>query len=343
VRIDQFDRYIQYLFRYIKHITVTKVINLLRIEFKLIKNDPDVIKLFPHFLYIEISNKCNLFCPLCQMGLRQTVTRENRMNLENYKELITPIKKYLFQIFLYDWGEPFLNKDIYDIILFNTRNNIGSVVSTNCNIPIDAERLIDSGLEYLIISGDGVTQEIYSKYRKGGDISKVFSNLSSLIAVRKKRKTKYPIIEWQCLVMKHNERHLSDIKKTVVKMGVDRVRFANVNFFPVEGSESVQEEWLPDNPWYRSFDSKRSQKKIDRGIRKPCHWLWRGGVVNVNGGITPCCLYDIPDWGNAFEDGFSAAWNNKIYREARERSLNNNVVKKQEIICDRCTAPFIYK
>lgn len=253
------------------------------------------------------------------------------------------MKEYLFQVLLYDWGEPFLNRDIYDIIHYNTRNNIGSVVSTNLNIPVDAYRLIDSGLEYLIISGDGVTQDVYSHYRKGGDIKKVFNNLQSLIEAKKKRGSKFPFIEWQCLVTKYNESQLDNIKKVVIKKGVDYVRFANINFFSTGTGSDIQKEWLPKDVRYREFSQESINNKRKEGIRKPCFWLWRTAVINVNGGVTPCCLYDVPDWGNAFKEDFSAVWNNEIYHEARTRSKGNKVLHKLNIICDRCEAPFIYK
>lgn len=343
MRREQFQRYKQYLFSYFRHMTFQKVSNLLQIESSLFRNNPDIKGLFPYFLIVEISNKCNLYCPLCQMGQRQTITRTNRMNLENYRKFITPLKGYLFQVFLYNWGEPFLNKDIYNIISFNTQNNIGSAVSTNFNIPIDSYKLIDSGLEHLIISCDGVTQDVYVKYRKGGDITRVFHNLQSLIKAKKRRKTKLPFIEWQCLVTKHNETQLKTIKRTALKMGVNRVRFANINFYSTNCNVDIQEEWLPKNSRYRSFASEKSLRKRKRGIRRPCFWLWRGAIVNVNGGITPCCLYDVPDWGNAFQDDFSVIWNNEIYCEARELSQNNAALHKRSLICDRCTAPFIYR
>ena len=192
MRREQLQRYQKYLLIYLRHSSLKKILNLFKIESRLYSNNPDLKGLYPHFLDIEISNTCNLHCPLCQMGLRQTINRENIMNLENYKKIVTPLRDYLFQIFLYDWGEPFLNKEIYDIISFNTAHNIGSTVSSNANIPIDPDRLVDSGLDYLIISGDGITQEVYSKYRRGGDITKVFNNVQSIVEAKKKRKTKSP-------------------------------------------------------------------------------------------------------------------------------------------------------
>ena len=276
------------------------------------------------------------------MGRRETVDRESRMNLDNYKRFITPLKEYVFQVLLYDWGEPFLNSDIYDIIRYNTQNNIGTIVSTNFNISVDADRLIDSGLDYLIISGDGVTQDVYSRYRKGGDIEKVFKNLKYLVGAKKKRRSKFPFIEWQCLVTKYNESQLDTIKRVVISKGVDYVRFANINFYSVDAGSDIQKKWLPKDTRYRKFSRRKINKKKKKVRRKPCFWLWRTAIVNVNGGITPCCLYDVPDWGNVFEKGFSTVWNNELFYEARTRSKNDKSLHKKDIICDRCEAPFIY-
>jgi MoaA/NifB/PqqE/SkfB family radical SAM enzyme len=343
MRKEQLQRYKQYFLTYFRRITFQKTINLLKTEFRLFQNNHDLKGLLPYFLFVEISNKCNLSCPLCQMGQRQTISRTSAMNLENYKKLIIPLKNYLFQIFLYDWGEPFLNKDIYDIISVNTRLNIATVVSTNFNLPFNPVRLIESGLEHLIISGDGVTQEVYGSYRKDGMVTTVFKNLESLVKIKREKKSKFPFIEWQCLVTKYNESHLENIKKTALEKGVDYVRFANLNFYSTDGSKDIQQEWLPENPRYRAFETEKNLEKLKRGIRRPCFWLWRGPVVNVNGGVTPCCLYDVPDWGNAIQNNLQSVWNNEFFMEARKRSQNNPALKTREIICDQCKAPFVYK
>lgn len=342
MRRDQLQRYSKYIFIYLRHLTLKRAINLIKVELKLLTNNPLIKGLYPHTLNVEISNRCNLSCPLCQMGQGHTIDRTNQMNLNNYIKLISPLKEYIFQVLLYDWGEPFLNRDIYDIIHYNTENNIGSVVSTNCNIPIDAYRLIDSGLEYLIISGDGVTQDVYGKYRKGGDIEKVFTNLQSLVKAKKERGVRFPFIEWQCLVTKYNESQLGNIRKTVLEKGVDYIRFANINFFSVDSSSDIQKEWLPKDTRYRKFSRENIKDKQKKLKRKPCFWLWRTAIINVNGGVTPCCLYDIPDWGNVFEKDFLTAWNNKVFHEARIRSKNDKLLYRMDIICDRCEAPFIY-
>jgi MoaA/NifB/PqqE/SkfB family radical SAM enzyme len=277
------------------------------------------------------------------MGLRRHIPRKNRMTLQNYMELVTPLNKYLFQVFLYNWSEPFLNKEIYDIISFNTKNNIATLVSTNLNVSIDPVKLINSGLNHLVISADGITQDIYEKYRRGGKIEKVFSNLKLIVDTKQKLGSNHPYIEWQCLVTKHNENHLSQIKQTALSKGVNEVRFGNLNFYSVKNNTSIQKEWLPKDPDYHKLAHIDNKYKKKHKLRKPCFWLWRTAILNADGGITPCCLYDTPNWGNAFDNDFISIWNNITFQEARLRSQNDKSLHTKDLICDQCTAPFIYK
>lgn len=342
MRREQVQRYRRYLRTYLRHCTPVKVHNLLRVEHRLAANNPDLSELAPYFLFVDISNSCNLTCPLCQMGQRKTVRRENRMTLDTYRSVIEPLKDYLFQVFLFNWGEPFVNRDIYEIIAHTSRRNIGTIVSTNFNLPVDPEMLIDSGLEHLIISADGIDQNIYGKYRGGGNIANILRNLDKLVNAKKKRRSRYPFIEWQCLVTRHNEAHLREIEREAMARGANSFRLASINFYSVEDTETAEKEWLPRNPRYRSFSAERIAKKIKGGIRKPCFWLWRTAILNVDGGVIPCCLYDVSSWGNAFEQGLLPIWNGDTYTEARRRS-KRGAERRQLLVCDSCRAPFIFR
>ena len=119
------------------------------------------------------------------------------------------------------------------------------------------------------------------------------------------------------------------------------MRFCNIAFYSAEDTQKAEEEWLPQKPVYRNLASE--SLSTHKGIRKACYWLWRTAVVNVNGGITPCCFFDVPDWGNTFDGAFLSVWNNEKYTEARMRSRDNSRTRKYELICDNCNVPFIYK
>ncbi len=342
-RKEQLYRYKKYIGIHARHISLKRLFNLLRIEWRLKTNNPDLQGLYPYVLFVDITNSCNLRCPLCTMGQRNMIPRKSRMDLEQYNRIIEPLKDYLFQVFLYNWSEPLLSKHIYDIIKLNRSYNIGSVVSSNLSLPVDAERLVASGLEYFIVSADGLSQEVYETYRMGGDIRLVIENLSNIIQAREKAKSKYPLIEWQCLVTSKNESELEAIENFAYELGVDAMRFANLNLYSAEEDlEALEKEWLPANSTYRYFESTRIPDTRMQE-RLSCYWLWRTAVVNPDGGITPCCLYDTMDWGNALEMPFLEIWNNELYRASRQLSQSKSSDRKTAIICNGCKAPFIYR
>jgi len=342
-RKEQLYRYKKYIAIHARHISARKLLNLLRVEWRLKTNNPDLRGLYPYILFVDITSACNLRCPLCTMGQRNMIPRKSQMDVEHYRRIVEPLKDHLFQVFLYNWSEPLLSRHVFDIISLNRLCNIGSVISSNLSLPIDGERLVASGLEYLIVSADGLSQEVYETYRVGGDICLVAENLSSIIRARKKAKSKHPFIEWQCLVTRKNESELEELKAFAYELGVDAVRFANLNLFSADGElEAIEKEWLPSNPSFRYFESTRLPD-IKTQERLPCYWLWRTAIVNPNGGITPCCLYDTVDWGNAFEIPFLKVWNNGLYQASRRLSLRESSDPDVQTVCHECNAPFIYR
>jgi MoaA/NifB/PqqE/SkfB family radical SAM enzyme len=340
-RREQLYRYRKYLEINLPHLTPLKLLNMIRVEWRLLRRNPDLSGLYPYNLILDPASGCNLRCPLCFAGQGRLVPRDNLMSLENYRRIVGPLRSYLLQVFLYNNSEPFLNRDIYDIVSWNRSSNIGSVLSSNLSIPIDAERLVASGLEYLILSVDGSTQETYEQYRVGGDLELVLSNLRSIVAARSAAGSRLPFIEWQTLVTSRNEDELEDIRSLAYDLGADVVRFANLNFYAVEGDiAEVESRWLPRNPTYRAFSSERASRGSN-AVRRPCFWLWRTAVVSANGGVIPCCLFDTEDWGNALESSLADVWQGELYQRARRLGVSP-ASGRSGTLCDDCPAPFVW-
>lgn len=320
--------------------TFKKAWNAFRVELAYRTNSSDVSKLSPYFLFWDVAITCNLKCPLCQTGQRRNVKREQRMTLENYTKAIAPMKDYLFTVNLYNWSEPFLNPGIYDIIEYNRDNNIASYVSSNLNLKIDAERLVKSGLEHLIVSADGIEQEVYEQYRVNGRIDKVIENVKNIVEAKKKFNSKYPTIEWQLLVNKFNESTMEDTRKFVTELGVNEIRFANLNLFSSQDPVADSKKWLPESGPY-SFYNEETVKHS--GKRKPCFWLWRGSVIAGDGSMLPCCLYDISGWGNSIDGNFLEQWRSGQFEKGRKLSDPKLAEEGSCSLCESCTAPFIFK
>jgi len=269
------------------------------------------------------------------------------MSFENFKKIIDDIGSYLYRVDLHNWGEPMLNDEIYRIIEYAHSRNIEVRLSSNLNRMGEdrAEKLVSSGLNVLIVSLDGASQETYTKYRIGGKYDKVLDGVQMVAEARKKLRKQTPQIVWQFIVMKHNEHEIPKVKDVYGIFGFDRIDLLCVR--PDMGREILWSDeartenlrrWLPNNEEFCAYDRLTKKKKKPS---KTCSFLWVQAAINWNGSVSPCCaVYDEEyDFGNAFEEGFKKIWNNEKYRTARQivRKRGADTPSENMMICYYCT------
>ena len=94
------------------------------------------------------------------------------MPRDHWKRALSQIKDSAFVIQFYFQGEPLLNKDLPLMIREAHDAGLYTIVSTNAQAmtPDLANALVAAGLDRIIISMDGLTQESYSAYRVGGSL-----------------------------------------------------------------------------------------------------------------------------------------------------------------------------
>ena len=180
-----------------------------------------------------------------------------------------------------------------------------------------AEAVVRSGLDTMIISIDGVTQEVYEQYRVAGRLDRVLDNLRLLVETKRRLGVATPYLEWQFIVMRQNEHQVEAARALAGELGVDGIIFKNVDFPWGMDDPALAERWLPaGNP--RSIREATFDRpyKEDGGA---CWRLWRTAVVNWDGGLAPCCyLTDKKyDFGDVSRHSVDEIWNNERYAAAR--------------------------
>src|SRR5436190_7909022 len=100
-----------------------------------------------------------------------------------FKRMIDELASNLLYLVFYFQGEPYLNPEFLDMVEYASSKKIYTATSTNAHFLNDenARRTVESGLDRLIISIDGVTQEVYEKYRVGGSVEKVLAGAENVI------------------------------------------------------------------------------------------------------------------------------------------------------------------
>ena len=274
----------------LRHGTLKKLFNFLRIELQLRLGRTRVAG-YPYEWEIDTTNVCQLKCPLCHTGLGTVNRHKGVMHFDLFKKTVDEIKDYCIWLSLYSWGEPFLNKEIDRYVAYAHKANIATMISSNLNKPLTpdmAERLIRSGLDVLIISLDGTTQEVYKVYRVGGYLDRVLDNIKLLVQKKNELGYKTPYLEWQYIVMRQNEHQIPEARQMAREIGVDGIVFKKVDFPHGEDDPETAERWLPVAAEGLRKDQPFEKPYKENGVR--CWRLWRSAVVNWDGRLRPLLL-----------------------------------------------------
>ena len=329
------------LSRLIRSLTIRRIINLIKTTSSFFLStllEKNIIWGKPTILTIEPTNICNLRCPLCTTGSGEMERSNGKMSFETFENIINKMSDDLFFLLLYHQGEPYVNQHFLDFVKLAKSKNIYCTTSTNAHYFTDdlIHQTIDSGLDSMIVSLDGVTQETYETYRVKGNLEKVINSMKRFMEIKRERKSKTPLIALQFLVMKHNENEIPAIKKLAKEIGVDRLLIKNIE---VRSLEEAQ-QWLPVNDKYRRYDFSGQNFEVKNNNKKSCPRPWLSTLINWDGAVVPCCFdkngkYDM---GNINEtNDLGNIWFGQKFSAFRNR-LNTN--RKSIDICRNCNQGF---
>jgi len=340
-RIPQYTRTARHLRALLQHGTAKKWANVIHAEYERFTRK---IKLnsHPYLLIIDPCNYCNLRCPLCPTGRNELGRLQGMMSFECFRRYFDPHIPYVFELYLHNWGESLMNKDVYKMIKYAQQHNVGTNLSSNLVLvdSTDIDQLLDSGLEYLVVSLDGIDQESYSKYRIRGDYDRVIRNLCELIKRRNACGQKTPIIEWQYIIMRHNQDHVQKAEALAKEIGVDLLRFIPVGLpYDAPNHKELAAQWFPTG--IQGHKDAEDQQQFGQS-RRPgaCFYLYRSMVINPDGGISPCCVVYREDRDFAHTQDCNgdimAIWNNAHYQSARSLFSSREQPERVPTVCDTC-------
>ena len=240
----------------------------------------------PPAMQVEPSSFCNLKCPLCPTGSGKMPRKQGMMSMETFQCLLDQAGDCLVGIVLYSWGEPFLNPDLPRMIAACSERRILTVTSTNghcLQTEEEARRVVDAGLRALVVALDGSTQEIYTAYRKHGDVEKV-KRCAALIEEAKARAgSMYPYTNLRVVATRENQEDIPNLRRLASRMGMNMFSIKSVGC-------------LTSSPTYEGFEaSDESLRRYDHrdGVRlerQPvrCPYPFRQPTVFWDGTVVSC-------------------------------------------------------
>jgi len=293
----------------------------------------------PPTLTIEPTNICNLKCPLCTTGSGEMDRANGKMSLETFNELMKKMGDDIFFLLVYHQGEPYINKHFFDFVRIAKEKNIYVTTSTNGHYFTDENinQTIESGLDSMIVSIDGVTQKSFEKYRVGGNLQKVIEGTKKMMLEKKKRNSPTPNVALQFLVMKHNESEIEAVRNLGKEMGVDRVLIKNIEV----RSHKEALEWLPNEKAFSRYEVTENDFIVKgQDEKKSCTRPWMSSLVNWDGTFVPCCFDKNGQYpmGNIHQaSDLKEIWKGEAITDFRQKLLHD---RKQIDICANCNMGF---
>ncbi|HCW08075.1 MAG TPA: radical SAM protein [Cytophagales bacterium] len=288
----------------------------------------------PVSISIEPTTSCNLRCPECSSGLRSFTRPTGMMDQELFKSIVNQLPELSYMIFYFQ-GEPYLHTGLLDMINLASSKKIYTATSTNAHFLSDevARKTVESGLDRLIISIDGTTQEVYQHYRVGGKLDKVIEGTKNILHWKKILRSTTPHVIFQFLVVKPNEHQLNEIKKLADEIGVDELKFKTAQVYNFESGSDL----IPSIDKYARYKKNRSGNySIKNGLTDECWKMWHSCVVTWDGKVVPCCFDKDARFvmGDLTKNSFAEIWQGEKYTEFR----NSLFKSRSEIeICRNCT------
>lgn len=289
----------------------------------------------PASLSVEPTTSCNLRCPQCPSGLRQFTRPQGKMEPAKFRSWLDQFSRHLMYLIIYFQGEPLLNPDFFDLVRYARSKRIYTATSTNGHQLDDAHarKLVESGLDRLIVSIDGTDQETYGHYRRGGRLETVKDGVKRVVGWKNKLGSARPFVIIQFLVFRKNEHQIPEMKRLCRELGADKLELKTAQVYDFEQDTG----FIPDNPRYsRYIRGEDGLWKHKRPVRNRCFRMWSGAVITWDGRVVPCCFDKDAEhqMGSLEEQGFHEIWRSGSYQKFREQIL---IDRSTIDICRNCT------
>jgi MoaA/NifB/PqqE/SkfB family radical SAM enzyme len=288
-------------------------------------------KKLPTIIVIDVTNSCNLRCPVCPVTFAMTRPR-GLMKMEIFRQIVDDFvdEKQKPAMYFNFSGEPTMNKALPEMIAYASERGHDTFVSTNATkLSSDLiEKMITAGLGRINLCIDGFSAEAQEAYRVGSKFEQVKANIENFLAIKQRMGAAKPVTVLQTLLTSYSEKQIDDMVEWATRIGFDQVRFKTFSLgsYTDDGQQAEHGHLVPKNP-----DLQRHQnEKVSLLCDVPLYQT----VVFWEGDLGLCCIdYDrMIKLPNVDKIGFKAAYRSDEAARARRHGYT-----KQFSICQSCS------
>lgn len=289
----------------------------------------------PFNMQIELTNYCNLRCPVCPIGTGELKRRPEALSVDLFERLMEQWGRYLLTIALFAWGEPLLHPQLKRILEIASHYPIATRLSTNGQ-NLNDEKIIDALMSfpptYLIVALDGLTDETNAQYRVGAKLMPALAGIMRLAELKKEKGKQFPILHMRYIVMKHNQHELLNVKRFAANHHFELLTIRSLSSIDTD-DDNLRKALVPEIEHYRAFQNDAKKENFI------CDYPFVFPTMLADGTIVACDQdYNgqMP-LGTATRDcSFDKLWFNRQASLARKRVRDH---PQSQSFCRNCPYP----
>lgn len=313
---------------------------------------------YPFAIEIEVTNKCNKQCIICE----HTYWDEKNVDLSfnDFKAIVEQFPK-LKWVNLTGEGDAFLNKDYTEMIKYLKSKNIVVFLVDSFDLLNEdiSEELIRIGVDGIWVSMDAATKKTYEKIKVGCNFERSIKNISKMIELKKRMKSPIPELSFRYIVTTLNLHEMPQFVELVYSLrdrdalgAGSRIEFAGLLVF-----KEIEHYFVPKIPEQILQATLNKAKELNLKVyfAHPTHSselahmkycaAWAEPYIMMGGYVLPCCAVLMSNkrdflrdysFGNVLQKPFREIWYSKRYREFRRAVCWDK--GKVPILCKGCRA-----
>ncbi|MFQ5786985.1 MAG: radical SAM/SPASM domain-containing protein [Thermodesulfobacteriota bacterium] len=271
---------------------------------------------YPMQVGIELTNNCNLRCKMCPHP--RMARQKGFITKGIFKKIIDEIKGKSEFVYLYGMGESLIHPEFFELADYVKNSGLKTSVSTNITLLTEekSQKLLESGIDFIVLALDGVNKETYEKIRIGGKFEENLKRIKYFLQLKNKLKAKCHV-DVQFILMNDNKEEAESTSKLFSK--AERSSINSNRLKPVYVSPSINTENIVH--------------------KHPCFFLWSTMTITWDGRVSMCCMdYDVEvELGNVCESSVFEVWNNS--KIATLRNLHKRLEYRKMPMCNKCFIP----
>ena len=265
---------------------------------------------YPSVTAIELTNKCNFRCTFCPSFIRKS----GYMDIDLLRSILEKTRFSDSLVQLHFHGESLLHPKLGEMISLCKEFGLRVGLSTNASLLDEkrSETIIESGLDEIILAFDGVSKEIFEKYRVNANYEKVKRRMLDFLEFREAKNSKIPFVDLHVIKLEEAKPQIDDFIEYWSKTPVDQitVKSFSTRAGQVNASQASTKDW---------YFGKRSK-------RYPCRWFWSSVIILWDGRVVPCC-HDMQGKiiiGDLKKQTLEEIWNGKKMQALREAEMRGH-------------------